>query len=132
MSEPRISVIIPNYNHAHFLPRCLDAQLNQPVLPYEIIVVDDASTDSSMEILNQYAQRNPVIRVYRNEKNSGTNFSVNRGLELSRVDYVLFPGADDEVRPALYEQAIRMFKTYPQAGVFSGLCEWRDTVSGLS
>src|SRR5947207_1074114 len=99
MSDPRISIVIPNFNHARFLPRCLEAEINQPVLPYEIIVVDDASTDNSLEVLRDYAQRHPIIRVHANERNLGTNSTANRGLQLAQGDFVGFHAADDEVKP---------------------------------
>ncbi|HWX22505.1 MAG TPA: glycosyltransferase family A protein [Candidatus Binatia bacterium] len=130
MTEPRISVVIPNFNHARFLPRCLDAQLNQPVLPYEIIVVDDGSTDNSLEVLREYEKRRPVIRVCPNERNLGTNQTINRGLELARGDYVGFHAADDEVRPGIYEHFTRLLRAHPEAGAASGMCEWRCTSTG--
>ena len=131
-NDPRISVVIPNYNHAHYLPRCLNAMLNQPVLPFEIIVVDDASTDNSLEVLRSFAERHPIIRVHPNERNMGTNLSVNRGLELARGDYVGFPAADDEVKPGVFEHFVRMLRAHPEAGGCSGLCEWRCTRTGLT
>jgi len=132
MKNARISVIVPNYNHAQFLPRCLAALLNQPVLPYEIIVVDDASTDNSLDIVRTFAEKHSLIRVFPNERNLGVCLSMNRGMELAQGDWVMFPAADDEVRPGVFEQAMWMLRTHPQAGVFSGVCEWRDEAAGLS
>src|SRR5207245_472394 len=99
MTAPRISAIIPNFNHAKFLPRSVGSFLNQPLLPAEIIVVDDASTDNSLEVLNSLAQQHPIIRVLRNEKNMGVNASMNRAMAEAPGDYVLFTAADDELRP---------------------------------
>ncbi len=130
-NDPRISMVIPNYNHAHYLPRCLNAMLNQPVLPYEIIVVDDASTDNSLEVLRSFAERHPIIHVHPNERNVGTNLTVNRGLELAQGDYVGFPAADDEVLPGVFEHFTRILRAHPEAGGCSGLCEWRCTRTGL-
>ncbi len=130
MSDPCISAIIPNFNHAKFLPRSVGSFLNQPLLPSEIIVVDDASTDNSLDVLNALAQQHPLIRVLHNPKNLGVNASMNRAMEQARGDYVLFTAADDEVRPGVFEHATRMFRTHPQAGLCSGIAEWRCTTTG--
>lgn len=130
-SEPRISVIVPNYNHARFLPRCLNALLNQSILPFEIIVVDDASTDNSSEVLQSFAGKHPLIKVRANEQNLGVCRTMNRGMELARGDWVMFPAADDEVLPGLFEHATALLRAHPEAGLCSGLCELHDETTGL-
>lgn len=132
MSDPRISAIIPNYNHAKYLPRSVGSYLNQPLLPYEIIVVDDASTDNSLEVLEDMASKNPIIRIIRNQKNLGMNPTMNRGLEEARGDYVLYTSADDEVRPGVFLHATNLFREHPQAGLCSGISEWRCTTTNQS
>jgi glycosyltransferase involved in cell wall biosynthesis len=132
MSDPRISAIIPNFNHAQYLPRSVGSYLNQPLLPYEIIVVDDASTDNSLEVLEAMARQHPIIRIIRNERNIGMNANMNLGLEAARGDYVLYTSADDEVRPGVFLHATRMLREHPQAGLCSGIAEWRCTATGHS
>lgn len=132
MSDPFITAIIPNFNHAQYLPRSVGSFLNQPLLPAEIIVVDDASTDNSLEVLEALAAQHPIIRVLRNDRNLGCNATMNRTIELAKGDYVLFTAADDEIRPGVFEHATRMFRAYPQAGLCSGICEWRCTMTGQS
>jgi glycosyltransferase involved in cell wall biosynthesis len=132
MNELRISVIVPNYNHAQFLPRCLSALLQQSVPPSEIIVVDDGSTDHSLEVLHSFAEKHPNVRLYSNERNLGVHRTMNRGLYLARCDYVFFSAADDEVRPGLLEHSIRILRAHPEAGLCSGICEWRCGSSGLT
>ncbi len=131
MSSPRISVVVPNYNHAKLLPRCLDALLEQSAPPEEILVVDDASTDDSLQVLEAYARKSPLIRVHRNERNLGVVPTMNRGLSLARGDHVCFPAADDRVLPGLFESAIRLLTAHPRAGLVSGMCEWRCEDTGL-
>lgn len=129
-SDPRISVVLANYNHAHYLPRCLKAIFDQPVPPWEVVAIDDGSTDNSLEVLNAFAREHPTLRVFSNEKNMGLWRTQNRGLDLARGDYVVFPASDDELKPGIFGHAVRMLRAHPQAGVCSGLCEWR-TESGL-
>lgn len=132
MNEASLSVIVPNYNHARFLPRCLDALLRQSGPVCEILVVDDASTDDSRAVLADFAEAHPLLRVHLNERNLGVNTTMNRALHLARGEYVFFTAADDEVRPGLFEKSLRLLRAHPQAGLCTGLCEWRRTESGLS
>ena len=132
MNEILISAVIPNYNHAKLLPRSVGSFLSQTVPPLEIIVVDDASTDNSLEVLNELAAKHSIIRIIRNEKNLGVNASVTRGLEQTRGNYFITLAADDEVRSGLIEQATGMLREHPEAGFFSGIVEIRCTGTGLN
>ena len=131
MTLPKLSVVVPNYNHARYLPACLRAVLEQSAPPAEIIVIDDASTDNSLEVLNQLTQQHPTIRLYSNERNQGVLHNLNRGIELAREDYLLFAAADDEVMPGLFEKSLRLLAEHPQAGLSCTVSEWRYTDSDL-
>lgn len=131
MNDVRISVVVPNYNHAKHLPRCLNALLNQSVRPFEIIVVDDASTDSSVDVINEFARQHPIIHLARNERNLNVVQTIGRGLDMSTGEYVFFPAADDEVRPDIFSHATRLLREYPNAGLCSGVGEFCDTQTGL-
>lgn len=120
MSAPRLSIILPNYNHAEFLPRCLEASLQQSFSDFEMIVIDDCSTDNSYEILQEYARNDSRIRLHRNEKNQGVVATLNRALGLARGDYVHGAAADDYILPGYYEAAMDMFAKYPQAAICLG------------
>lgn len=63
MENPLVSIIVPIYNVSEFLPQCLDSLINQSYQNIEIIAVNDGSTDNSLEILNQYAQEYPLIKM---------------------------------------------------------------------
>jgi glycosyltransferase involved in cell wall biosynthesis len=132
MSGPCVSATSPNFNNARLLPRVIWSYLNQLLLPSEIIVVDDASTDNSREVLDELAQRRPLIRAVRDRRNLGCNASLNRGLELARSDYVISAAADDEVRPEIIGHLTRMLRDHPQAGLSRGISEWRCTTTGMS
>lgn len=79
ITNARLSVVVPNYNHAQYLPEALNAILNQSCRPMEVIVIDDCSTDNSVEVIEAFIRMDPIIRLYRNERNRGVNFSMNRG-----------------------------------------------------
>ena len=130
MSDIVISAIIPNFNHAQYLPRSVASFLNQPLLPSEIIIVDDASTDNSLEVIDSLAKKHSLIRVLRNEQNMGVNASMNRAMEQAKGNYVLFTAADDEIRPGVFEHATRMLRAHPEAGLCSGIAEWRCMKTG--
>jgi glycosyltransferase involved in cell wall biosynthesis len=132
MKSASLSVVVPNYNHARFLPRCLDALLRQSVTPCEILVFDDASTDDSREVLQSLARSHPIVKVHLNERNLGVNATMNRALPMVQGEYVFFTAADDEVRPGLFEKSMPLLKKHPRAGLCTGLCEWRRTDSGDS
>jgi glycosyltransferase involved in cell wall biosynthesis len=132
MTLPTASVVVPNYNHGKFLPRCLDALLLQSIPPLEVIVIDDASHDDSLQVLEAYARRFPSLRIVQNQQNRGVCYGLNHGLALARGDYVCFPAADDEVLPGLFEHLLPLLARHPQAGTACGRTEWRCQSTGLS
>lgn len=115
---PRISVVLPNYNHCHFLKISLPALLNQSYPPYEIVVVDDGSKDDSVAYLEAMQEKHPTIRLFRHEKNQGVVAAINTGLLQISGGAVYLAGADDEVYPGFFEEAARMLAAYPEAGFF--------------
>jgi len=87
---PKISVIIPAYQHAKELPKCLESLFAQTLKPFEIIVVNDGSTDNTAEVLARYKDRIKII----NQENNGANAARNRGFDESSGDFVIFCDAD--------------------------------------
>lgn len=89
------SVIIPNYNHARFLKKRMDSVLQQTFPDFEVIILDDHSTDESLEILDKYHDERITHRIY-NEKNSGSTFAQwKKGLELAKYDHIWIAESDD-------------------------------------
>lgn len=121
MTWPKLSVVMPNYNHAGFLPESLGAIIRQSYRPLEVIVVDDASTDNSVETIEQLAQRNPVVRLVRNERNQGGIAAAAQGVALASGEYVYFAAADDRVLPGLFAKSMNLLSQYPTAGFCSTL-----------
>ncbi len=81
MTTSTLSVLMPNYNHGEFLPGSVQAILDQSCQPIEFIIVDDGSTDNSMDILNKFADLNPVIKLLENDVNKGHVYTFKRALE---------------------------------------------------
>ena len=90
-----ISIIIPVHNVGNFLHICLNSILKQNFSDFEVICVDDASTDSSLEILEYFAKKDSRIKILKNDSNYGPGYSRNRGLDIAQGKYILFIDADD-------------------------------------
>ncbi len=107
--EIKVSVIIPVYDVSEFLAECLVSVINQTMREIEIICIDDASTDNSMEILKYYKNLDDRIFVYSNEKNYGAAYTRNRGIQLAKGKFIYALDADDKIKPTalqkLYEIA---------------------------
>ena len=93
---PIVSIILPNYNHAPFLEERLHSIFNQTFKDFEVILLDDASTDDSVAIMNKYAEDNKVSHFVINKKNSGSPFKQwEKGLELAKGKYIWIAESDD-------------------------------------
>lgn len=101
-----ISVIVPVYNVADDLPRCLDSILAQSYPNIEIITVDDGSSDHSGKVLDEYAQMNSNIRVIHKE-NGGVTSARLRGVTEASGEWIGFVDGDDEIEPDMYERLLR-------------------------
>jgi len=100
---PRVSVVIPVYNAAEFLPRTLGDLSAQSLRDFEVICVDDESSDASPELIAAYARTDPRFRLIR-QPNGGSTAARNRGLDAATGSYVVFLDADDAFEPSLLEQ----------------------------
>ena len=95
----KVSIILPVYNGEKFLVECLDSISNQSFSNYEVIMIDDCSSDSSSSILKRYAEKDSRFKFYRNEANGGLSYSRNVGVSLSTGQYFFFLDADDVLDP---------------------------------
>ena len=98
MSTPTISVIIPVYNTESYLHRCINSILNQNYEDWELLLIDDGSTDKSPQICDDYAKQNARIRVFH-EKNAGVSSARNLGLCEAKGERIVFVDSDDYVTP---------------------------------
>jgi len=114
-----ISVIVPVYNVAAYLPQCVESILQQDYEKLEIILIDDGSTDESGAICDQYASADSRIRVIH-QKNGGAAAAKNAGLRIATGEYLAFADSDDFVEAGAYSYMLRVLKeTGAQAGEFS-------------
>ncbi len=115
--SPSLSVIVPVFNHAHYLGEALEAILSQSFKPREVIVIDDGSTDDSFSIMSEWASKHNTVRCIRNERNLGVIASVKRGLAVASSTYVYCAAADDRILPGFFETSMGMLSSFPEAAL---------------
>jgi cellulose synthase/poly-beta-1,6-N-acetylglucosamine synthase-like glycosyltransferase len=123
---PTIAVVVPNRNDSRFLLRCLDSVLNQRVPPDELIVVDDQSTDDSVELVRRRLDEVAGARLLVNPVNLGTAGAVSAGLHQTRCDYVLSLAANDLVLPGIFAHAKSCLARSPGLGLWSAMAYFVD------
>ena len=120
--EGMISVIVPVYNVAAYLPECLDSILKQDYENLEILVIDDGSTDGSSEICDKYAACDPRISVIH-QKNGGAANAKNAGLRIATGEYLSFVDSDDYLEPGAYSHMVGLLR---ETGADVVQCSFRD------
>lgn len=103
----KLSIIIPVYNAEKYLHNCIESVLNQSILDYEVILVDDGSTDNSLSICEGYCESDKRVHVIHQE-NKGVSAARNVGLNYAGGEYIGFIDADDEATKKMYEQMISL------------------------
>ncbi len=119
--HPTLSVVMPNYNHGRFVEGALEAIAAQSFDSVEIVVVDDHSTDNSVEVIERFGRGRSHFVFLRNESNQGAVSSFSRGRAAASGDYVYLAAADDVVLPGLFEKSMDLLTRYPGAGVATAL-----------
>ncbi len=104
----KISVIVPVYNIAEYLPKCIDSILAQTYPDFELILVNDGSTDQSGAIAADYAHRHPDKISYISRDNGGISAARNTGLKVARGEYIAFVDSDDTVEPTMLETLLTL------------------------
>ncbi|MGA7496740.1 MAG: glycosyltransferase [Isosphaeraceae bacterium] len=114
---PRVTVITPNYNHARYLPQRLESILNQTFQDFELIILDNASTDNSREVIQSYTS-DPRVRAIFNAENNGSTFKQwNLGLSHANGEYIWFAESDDYADPTLLETLVDRLDRHPNVGL---------------
>jgi glycosyltransferase involved in cell wall biosynthesis len=117
--SPLVSVIVPVYNGQETVCRAIDSVLGQTYREHEIIVVDDGSTDSSVELLREYGRRVQLVQ----QKHSGVSTARNTGLSASKGEYIAFLDCDDTWIPEKLQLQVEILEKYPSVGLTFGNLE---------
>jgi glycosyltransferase involved in cell wall biosynthesis len=142
-----ISIVIPVYNTAKYLPRCIESIINQTYKNLEIIIVDDSSTDDSGKIADEYSKKDSRIIIIHQE-NRGISIARNKAIEVATGDFIGFVDSDDYIEIDMYELLLNTIKEYNADIVqcsyyrvgqdnkilpknYSGQIEQFDTISAL-
>jgi glycosyltransferase involved in cell wall biosynthesis len=110
---PVVSVCVPTFNYGRFLPDAIKSVLAQTFTDFELVVVDNASTDATAELMEAFARSDPRIRYYRNAENVGIVKNFNRALGHAAGDYVKILCADDLLAPAALERSLAAIRNNP-------------------
>ena len=128
-----ISVVLPNFNHAIELETSLGAITRQSRPFDEIIVIDDASTDHSIEVIRGFADSFPQLRLLRNERRMGVAAAVNRGIAAATRPHVVLASADERVEPLMCETFHRALQDFPDLRLaVSCYSEWDESTGVLT
>lgn len=131
MNSDLVSIIIPVYNVARYLADCLESVLKQTYANLEIIVVDDGSTDKSLEICNSFAVKDKRLKVIHQE-NAGVSAARNAGLSIMTGKYVLFIDSDDRIEQSMVEILVKeMENNAKNDAVFCGYREFEDETNRI-
>ena len=99
MINPKISIIIPAYNTEKYIEKCLNSIISQTYKNFEVVIVDDCSTDNTLSIVQNYASKDDRIKVYQNDNNLGCGLTRRKAIELGTGEYFAFIDSDDYVEP---------------------------------
>ena len=126
---PRLSILIPAYNAEKFIAKTIDSVLAQTYTDWELIIVEDKSTDNSYRIIKQYEARCPEkIKAFQNDTNLGMMLNWNKGIDLCKSELFVKLDADDIWLPTFLEKSIAVLDQYPEVGlVFTKYVNIDDT-----
>ncbi len=114
---PKVTVITPNFNYACYLPQRLDSILAQTYQDFELIIIDNASTDNSREVIESYA-KDPRVRAIFNAQNNGSTFKQwHLGLRHAKGEYIWFAESDDYADHSLLETLVEKLDRHPNVGL---------------
>lgn len=105
-----ISVIIPVFNCEKYLDKCINSVQQQTISDWELVLIDDGSTDGSLDIIKKYSEKDERIRFFHKDKSEGAGPARNKGIEESRGEFIMFIDADDHMVPDMFEKLCLQIK----------------------
>lgn len=114
--SPKVSILIPTYNYGHHIDEAIQSALNQTYTDFEMVIVDDQSTDNTDEVVAKYLN-DKRIRYYKNPVNLGLVENFNRCLSYAKGEYIKFLLADDKFEPSLLEKFVQIMEKYPNVSL---------------
>ncbi len=112
MTNPKVSIIIPTYNADQYLRQSLDSVVNQTFKDIEIIIINDCSTDNSLEIIKEYQQKDKRIFLVDLKQNEGISKARNVGIKFAKGNYIAFVDSDDYVEPDYIDYLYNILKNF--------------------
>lgn len=112
--NPKISVVLPTYNQANYLPEALDSILSQDFQDYELIIINDGSTDKTINILQEYSEKSNFIQI--NQTNSGLPNALNVGFSEARGEYLTWTSSDNIMLPSMLDELSTELDSNPNLG----------------
>ena len=116
----RLDVIIPCYNYAHFLRRCVESVIAQEGVEVRALILDDASSDNSAAVAQELSARDQRVLFRRHPLNWGHIATYNEGLEWAAAEYTVLLSADDLLVPGAFSRAVRLLDAHPEVGLCYG------------
>ena len=118
--SPTFSAVLFNYNQSRYLPESLDAVANQSVQPEEIIIIDDASTDHSVDIIQDFIKDRPEIKLIQNTPNQGIIATQNLAAQVATGDFLFYVASDDRYSHDIIKHCKEVVAAHPDVGMISG------------
>lgn len=132
-TEPGVSIVLPTYNGASYLAEAIQSCLDQTYTNWELIVVDDASSDETPDILSRFAAQDDRLRVIRHDQNKRLPGALNTGFCAARGDYLTWTSDDNLYRPEALQALVEFLETHPETDVVYAdysLIDAQDQITG--
>ena len=123
-TPPKVTVVIPVYNREKYVCEAIESVLDQTFADFELLVIDDGSTDRSREAVQSY--HDPRIRLMSNEKNEGIPKTRNKGIGLARGEYLAFLDSDDRAYPERLAKQVAFLDRHPDYAAVGAWIDWMD------
>src|SRR5688572_1271149 len=117
--RPTVSFIVPNYNYGHYLGECLESAVNQTYTDWEIVIIDDSSTDCSLDVARSFVSRYPdrIRLIELQDGPGGPPRAINTGIRAMRGNYFSWLSSDDRCAPDRLEKLVAALEAAPEAGM---------------